>query len=50
MSIFLLLAPMSLIVAAIGLAGFLWTVFHNQYDDPMGDAARILNDDDCPPD
>jgi cbb3-type cytochrome oxidase maturation protein len=49
-SIFLLLAPMSLLVALIGLAGFWWTVKADQYDDPAGDAARILfDDDDAPP-
>ena len=33
MSIFLLLAPMSLLVALIGLAGFWWTVKADQYDE-----------------
>jgi cbb3-type cytochrome oxidase maturation protein len=30
------------------LAGFFWTVKHGQYDDPLGDAERILQDDDEP--
>lgn len=45
MTIFMLLAPFSLLVALIGLAGFWWTVANGQYDDPLGDAARILSDE-----
>lgn len=45
MSIFLILAPMSLFLGLLGVAGFWWTLRHNQYDDPAGDAARILLDD-----
>lgn len=48
MTIFLLLAPLSLLVATLGLAGFWWTVKNSQYDDPKGDAARILTDDEPP--
>ena len=42
MNIIFLLAPFSLLLALLGLAGFWWTVRHGQYDDPMGDAERIL--------
>lgn len=49
MSIFLILAPLSLLVALIGLAAFWWTVSSGQYDDPRGDAVRILGDDDTAP-
>ena len=42
MTIFLLLAPFSVLLALLGLWGFWWTVRNGQYDDPQGDAARIL--------
>jgi cbb3-type cytochrome oxidase maturation protein len=50
MNIVLFLAPASVLIALIGLAAFFWTVRSGQYDDPAGDAARILNDqlDDTP--
>ena len=50
MTIVLFLAPASLLIALIGLAAFLWTVKSGQYEDPAGDAARILDDryDDAP--
>jgi cbb3-type cytochrome oxidase maturation protein len=50
MSILLFLAPASVLLGLIGLAAFWWTVKNGQYDDPDGDAARILNDqvDDRP--
>jgi cbb3-type cytochrome oxidase maturation protein len=50
MTILLFLAPMSLFVALIGLGAFWWTVASGQYEDPKGDAARILDDryDDQP--
>jgi len=50
MNILLFLAPASVGLALIGLAAFWWTVKAGQYEDPMGDAARILSDryDDSP--
>ena len=50
MTIVLFLAPASLLIALIGLVAFLWTVKNGQYEDPAGDAARILDDryDDAP--
>jgi cbb3-type cytochrome oxidase maturation protein len=39
------LIPISLILGGIGLVAFLYTVRSGQYDDPEGDARRILNDD-----
>ena len=50
MNIILFLAPASVMIALIGLGAFFWTVRSGQYDDPEGDAARILNDqlDDRP--
>lgn len=44
MTIVLLLAPFSLLMAVTGLAAFWWTLRSGQYEDPMGDAARILDD------
>lgn len=44
------LAPASVLLGLLGLAAFAWTFASNQYDDPDGDAARILLDDeDAPP-
>lgn len=42
MNIIFLLAPLSLLLALAALAAFWWTVRNGQYDDPMGDAERIL--------
>ena len=44
MTIVLLLAPFSLLLALTGLAAFWWTIRDGQYADPKGDAARILED------
>jgi cbb3-type cytochrome oxidase maturation protein len=50
MSALMWLAPMSVLLGLIGLAAFIWTFAAGQYDDPQGDAARILlDDDDSPP-
>ncbi len=50
MDILLYLIPISLFLGGLGLAGFLYTLRSHQYDDPKGDAERILNDqwDDRP--
>ena len=45
MNIFMMLAPMSVFLGLIGVGAFWWTIRHGQYDDPAGDAARILLDD-----
>jgi cbb3-type cytochrome oxidase maturation protein len=42
MTILIWLIPTSLILGLAGLAAFVWTMRHSQYDDPSGDAARIL--------
>ena len=44
MNIFLLLAPFSLLLGLAGLVAFWWTLRAGQYEDPQGDAARILDD------
>lgn len=51
MNIIFLLLPFSLLLALIGLFAFGWTFRHGQYDDPAGDAARVLYDhlDEGPP-
>lgn len=46
MNILVVLIPISLILGAVGLIAFLWTVKSGQYDDAAGSAARILLDDD----
>jgi cbb3-type cytochrome oxidase maturation protein len=48
MTIILLLAPLALLLAALSLWGFWWTVANGQYDDPKGDAERILNEENSP--
>ncbi|EKE43357.1 Type cbb3 cytochrome oxidase biogenesis protein CcoS [Oceaniovalibus guishaninsula JLT2003] len=49
MNVLVILIPVSLILGGLGLAGFFWTLRHDQYEDMEGDAARILLDDDDPP-
>jgi cbb3-type cytochrome oxidase maturation protein len=50
MNIVLMLAPMSVFLALVGLGAFWWTLRSGQYEDPRGDATRILlNDDDDRP-
>lgn len=45
MNILFMLAPMSLGLGLLALGAFLWTMRANQYEDPVGDAERILIDD-----
>lgn len=45
MTILAVLIPVSLFLGLLGLVAFLWTLRNRQYDDPQGDAARILRDD-----
>lgn len=50
MSALMWLAPMSVGLGLLALGAFVWTFAAGQYDDPDGDAARILLDDaDGPP-
>lgn len=46
MSVLLYLIPISLLLGGIGLAAFFWAIKAKQFDDPDGNAARILLDDD----
>lgn len=45
MNVLVILIPVSLILGAVGLVAFLWTIRSDQYDDAQGNAARILMDD-----
>jgi cbb3-type cytochrome oxidase maturation protein len=46
MTILLLLIPAALAIGGLGLAAFFWALRDGQFDDPDGNAARILMDDD----
>lgn len=46
MNILVILIPVSLILGGCGLVAFLWTIRSDQYDDPDGNAARILMTDE----
>ncbi len=45
MDLLIYLAPASVFLGGLGLAAFWWTLRNGQYEDPAGDAARILLDD-----
>ncbi|ARE39439.1 Type cbb3 cytochrome oxidase biogenesis protein CcoS, involved in heme b insertion [Rhodovulum sp. P5] len=45
MEMLAVLIPLSLTLGAFGLIGFFWALKSNQFDDPEGDARRILNTD-----
>jgi cbb3-type cytochrome oxidase maturation protein len=45
MEILVILIPVSLGLGLLGLVAFLWTMRSGQYDDPKGDARRILRKD-----
>ena len=45
MQILTILIPVSLILGGIGLAAFVWAMRTRQFDDPQGDASRILTKD-----
>ena len=36
------LIPLSLAMGLAGLAAFVWALRHGQFDDPEGDASRVL--------
>lgn len=44
MNVLVVLIPVSLSLGLLGLVGFLWTIRAQQYDDPLGEASRILLD------
>lgn len=45
MTVLSYLIPISLVLGGAGLIGFIYTVRSEQYDDPEGDARRILSDE-----
>lgn len=45
MSLLMFLGPFSLALGLMAVAAFWWTLKDGQYDDPAGDAARILMDE-----
>jgi cbb3-type cytochrome oxidase maturation protein len=45
MDVLTFLIPISLILGAVGLLAFVYTVRSNQYDDPEGDSRRILSNE-----
>lgn len=49
MSVLVYLIPAALLLGALGLAGFLWSLKASQYEDLDGAAERILLDDDDKP-
>lgn len=50
MNVLAYLIPVSLVLGAVGLVGFIYTLRSRQYEDPDGDSRRILDDswDDRP--
>lgn len=48
MEIVYLLIPLSLVLVALIIGAFLWSVRSGQFDDMQGPAHRILMDDDEP--
>ncbi len=45
MTVLAYLIPISIFLGAVGLIAFVYTVRSNQYDDPEGNARRILSDE-----
>lgn len=45
---FLFLIPVSILLGAVGLVVFLWSLTNGQYDDLDGAAQRVLFDEDEP--
>ena len=52
MNILAILIPISLLLGGIWLFAFFWSLRSNQFEDPKGEAMRILSDryDDHPTD
>ncbi|ANK81672.1 cbb3-type cytochrome oxidase assembly protein CcoS [Minwuia thermotolerans] len=45
MNVLIYLIPVALLLGGVGLWAFIWALRSGQYDDPEGDAERILLDD-----
>ncbi len=48
MDILIILIPTAILMGLVGLGAFFWSIRSGQFDDPKGDAERILQDDDRP--
>jgi len=48
MNVLVFMIPAALALGGLGLAGFIWALRTGQFDDPQGDASRVLRDDDRP--
>ena len=48
MEVLVFLIPIALLLGALGLVAFLWSLKSGQYDDLEGAKWRILDDDDLP--
>jgi len=48
MNVLILMIPAVLALGAAGLAAFVWALKSGQFEDPKGDAVRILGDTDRP--
>ena len=46
MTVLLLLIPAALAIGGLGLAAFFWALRHGQFEDPEGNAMRILIEDE----
>jgi cbb3-type cytochrome oxidase maturation protein len=49
MNVIVYLIPIAILLGAVGLAAFFWSLKHGQFDDPDGAAQRILFDDEDEP-
>lgn len=46
MNALIFMVPLALLLGLLALAAFMWAMRNGQFDDPDGDAARILLDDE----
>ncbi len=49
MSVLFIVVPLAILLAAIAVGAFVWSVKRGQYDDVDTPAVRMLHDDDPPP-
>lgn len=46
MNVLLFMVPLALLLGGLALAAFMWALRNGQFDDPKGDASRILLEDE----